>query len=345
MGRQVKTVNLYVQDYGHILKMQKGCIVLLDKNKKETRYPLFEQEIGEVVLTSGNIVSTGALTALGFWGIDVCIATKAGRPVATLKNLDDYSHVETRMSQYEAIKSNKGIEIAKAIIESKIISQNQVLKKYGLRQHDLMGAKEAIYRSDISDLNVLRKKLINIEGKFTRLYFNQLFQLFPLDLRPDKRKGYQAFDAVNNLFNLAYELLFWKCYRAITKAHLEPHLGFVHIIQYNRPSLVCDFEELYRYLIDDYVIGYCQKLTPKDFVAKTEEFNGKKGKRLYLNKTKNQELIQSLYCYFRSNVSVARKNRGKQQELESLINEEAFQLAKYLRDEKANWEPRIVEIK
>jgi hypothetical protein len=31
----------------------------------------FEKEIGEVILKSGNAVSTGALASLGFWDIDV----------------------------------------------------------------------------------------------------------------------------------------------------------------------------------------------------------------------------------------------------------------------------------
>jgi CRISPR/Cas system-associated endonuclease Cas1 len=71
--------------------MDKGCVILRDKNKKEQKYPLFEAEIGEVVLTSGNMVSTGALSALGFWGMDVLIATRNGRPIAALKNLEDDS--------------------------------------------------------------------------------------------------------------------------------------------------------------------------------------------------------------------------------------------------------------
>ena len=108
MGRRLKIVDLVVHTYGNYLGIEKGCIILRDKNKKEEKYPLFEAEIGEVVLTSGNLVSTGALSALGFWGIDVLIATRNGRPVAMLKNLEDDSHVNTRVSQYEAIKNGKG---------------------------------------------------------------------------------------------------------------------------------------------------------------------------------------------------------------------------------------------
>ena len=66
MGRRLKIVDLVVHTYGNYLGIEKGCIILRDKNKKEEKYPLFEAEIGEVVLTSGNLVSTGALSALGF---------------------------------------------------------------------------------------------------------------------------------------------------------------------------------------------------------------------------------------------------------------------------------------
>lgn len=324
--------------------MDNGCVVLRDKEKNEQRYPLFEDAIGEVVLTSGNVVSTKALSALGFWGIDVLIATRNGRPIAMLKNLSDDSHVKTRISQYEALKNGKGIDVAKQIVTAKILSQNQVLKKHGLRQHDIMRAKESIANLDSAKLALLRKKLINIEGRFTRNYFEQIFQLFPYGLRPDKRRGFQAYDGVNNLFNLAYELLFWKCYRALSKAHLETHLGFVHILLHGRPSLVCDFEELYRYLIDDFLIAYSKKLRKKDFVAKTIMFNDKRGKRIFLSKAAMNDLTSGLYDYFRSTVDIPNVKRGRRQEIESLINEEALLLAKYLRGEKAHWEPRVVRL-
>jgi CRISPR/Cas system-associated endonuclease Cas1 len=89
MGRRRKVVNLLVDTFGNYLGMDNGCVVLRDKEKNEQRYPLFEDAIGEIVLTSGNVVSTQALSALGFWGIDVLIATRNGRPIAMLKTLTD----------------------------------------------------------------------------------------------------------------------------------------------------------------------------------------------------------------------------------------------------------------
>jgi CRISPR/Cas system-associated endonuclease Cas1 len=69
--------------------MEKGAFIVKDKQGNSKKYPLFEQELGEVILKSGNFVSTGALASLGFWGIDVLVMTQRGRPVAWLKALDD----------------------------------------------------------------------------------------------------------------------------------------------------------------------------------------------------------------------------------------------------------------
>ena len=58
-------------------------------------------------------------------------------------------------------------------------------------------------------------------------------------------------------------------------------------------SLICDFQEPYRYLIDDFVIDYARKLTPKDFVLRAEDYSSnKKGKRQYLNDTKTGDFTQ-----------------------------------------------------
>ena len=66
---------------------------------------MHQNEIGEVIPKSGNAVSTGALASLGFWDVDVVVLTRRGRPVAMLKSFDDDSHVETRVSRYEAHNS------------------------------------------------------------------------------------------------------------------------------------------------------------------------------------------------------------------------------------------------
>ena len=110
-----KASKLVLDGYGSFLGMEKGCFVVKDRNGEIEKYPLFENEIGEVVLKSGNTISTGALASLGFWGIDVLVLTQRGRPIAMLKSLEDESHVKTRLCQYEAYNNGKGIYIAKKL--------------------------------------------------------------------------------------------------------------------------------------------------------------------------------------------------------------------------------------
>jgi len=339
---RAKVQKIVLDKYGSYLGMEKGCFTVKDREGNVQRYPLFENEIGEVVLKSGNAVSTGALASMGFWGIDVLILTRKGKPVAMLSGLDDDSHVKTRACQYEALKNGKGMKIAKTIVLSKIESQNIVLREYSLRQHDLMTIKAKIESLNFDSLKELRKRLLQVEGKASEFYFGQIFQLLPKSLRIERRRGWKAFDGVNNTFNLAYTILKYRVHSAILKSHLEPYLGFVHGEQFGKPSLVCDLTELYRYLIDNYVIGFSQNLKPKDFIVKTEWFSmNRLGKRQVLNYEKTEELMQSLDGLFESKVEIPRIRHGNRQTLETLINEECYLLAKHLRNEMSSWKPRI----
>jgi CRISPR/Cas system-associated endonuclease Cas1 len=172
MGRKIKTVKLVLDSFGSFLGMEKGCIILRDKEGKTARYPLFEAKIGEVILKSGNLVSTGVLTALGFWEIDVLITTRNGYPVAMLKNLEDDAHVRTRISQYEALKNGKGIYLAKQFVLGKMDGQNFLLNKYGLRPD--LSTRQKVIDIEEDDLKKLGKRLVGLEGK---LKFNPLLPM------------------------------------------------------------------------------------------------------------------------------------------------------------------------
>jgi len=165
---------------------------------------------------------------------------------------------------------------------------------------------------------------------------------FKIEGRPEGRRKFKAYDGLNNVFNLAYEVLQWKVHRAVIRAKLEPYLGFLHSVQYGKPSLVCDLQELYRYLVDDLVIRYCQGLKKKDFTVKSERVSRKRnGKREYLNDIETRRMMKELQLYFESEINIPLIRYGKRQRIETLINEEALLLAKFLRDEQRKWIPRV----
>jgi CRISPR-associated protein Cas1 len=204
-----------------------------------------------------------------------------------------------------------------------------------------MQTRDRVTGVDSDDLRVLLNKLHTIEGHATERYFNEVFQLLPKALSIDRRRTFKAYDGINNTFNLAYTVLKWKTYRAIIKAKLEPYLGFLHSEQFGKPSLVCDLMELYRYLIDGFLIQYCRSLKKKDFAMKNEDYSSnRKGQREYLNKALAKEMMTRLNSFFESKVEIPRIKHGNKQSVETLINEEALLLAKYLRNERQSWVPR-----
>ena len=333
---------LVLDGNGQYLGMSKGCFVLRDRKGQEEKYPVFENQIKEVILQSGNSVSTGALASLGFWDIDVMVMTGRGRPVALLKSLDDDAHVETRLCQYEAYNGEKGLGIAKQLILGKIQGQNVVLEKYGFNKHDMTQIQRYVEGVKGKSIEKIRPKLMQIEGTASKKYFGQMLSVIPERIRPARRKGWKAFDGVNNLLNLGYEVLQWKVHRALLKAKLEPYLGFLHSVQYGKPSLVCDMEELYRYLIDDFMFDYVQGLKSNDFIRKEVQTTRKrKGYREYLNDQKTREMMRELNDYFDTKIELPRIRSGKRQRIETMINEETLLLAKYIRNEIDQWTPRI----
>jgi len=247
------------------------------------------------------------------------VMTQRGRPVAMMKSLDDDSHVKTRLCQYEAYNSEKRPYIAKQIILSKMKGQNVLLEKYGLQLHDEEAITSKIDRLESSNSVSFGQKLNGIEGKFTEFYFKQILDLLPEKLRPEKRKKFKAYDGVNNIFNLASEVLQWKVHRAIIKAKMEPYLGFLHSMQVGKPSLVCDLQELYRYLVDDFVIQFCRGLKKRDFIVKSEKVSRRrKGKREYLNDAETRRLMRELEGYFESKVEIPLIRQGKKAENRNL---------------------------
>jgi len=339
MGR-VKSRKIVLRGYGSYLKMDKGCFVVKDTKGNNKSYPVLESNVGEISLGEGNVVTTGALVYCGLWCIDVVVTTKFGEPIAMMKNFIDDSYVKTRISQYESLKNGKGMKIAKQFLIGKIRGQNLVLRKYGLEPY--LNLVPIVQNLSENNLLSLRRKLLRIEGKYSEHYFKEVYTLFPKKIRPLSRVSYRAYVGLNNVFNLTYTMLKWKCYRAVSKAHLEPYLGYLHTyLTPYRPNLVCDFMELYRHLIDDFLIRNCQKLTRKDFCLKPVIIGRKKGKRMFLKDEIASSLVNRLHDYFMLKVKVPRIKRGMKQEVETLINEEAMLIGKYLRDERKEWIPRI----
>jgi hypothetical protein len=75
--------------------------------------------------------------------------------------------------------------------------------------------------------------------------------------------------------------------------------------------------------------------------ASSKRSRKKLGRREYLNDADTRDLMKALNQYFEMMVEMPRIRVGKRQTIETLINEEALLFAKYLRDERETWIPRM----
>jgi hypothetical protein len=84
--REAKTAKIFLDEAGSFLGRGEGCLIVRSKEGKVEKYPLFENQIGEVHVRIGNSVSSAALATCAFWGIDLLISTQRGNPVAYLRS-------------------------------------------------------------------------------------------------------------------------------------------------------------------------------------------------------------------------------------------------------------------
>jgi len=63
-----------------------------------------------------------------------------------------------------------------------------------------------------------------------------------------------------------------------------------------------------------------------------------------MNDAEARRMMRELGDYFESKVDIPLIRHGKRQRIETLINEEALLLAKYLRDERKTWSPRVTSL-
>jgi CRISPR-associated protein Cas1 len=108
-------------------------------------------------------------------------------------------------------------------------------------------------------------------------------------------------ERVLTLIEFAYKVLSWRVHKAVIRAKLESYLGFLHSVEYGKPSLVYNLQELYRYLVDDFVIGFSQEIKSNDFTMKSESVSRRrKGRREYLNDAETRRMVKELArakCY------------------------------------------------
>ena len=326
-------MRLFLNQYGSYLGVEGlNFIARKGKEEKPQRIPFYS--VDEITISSGGSVSTKALAWASIYGTKVLVTSpRSGRPLGVFLPLDHDMHVETRVKQYQAYVSEKGINIAKAILTTKIMAQASLLERYNA------GFDSRPYLRQIKHVkeqpgDKARRALFSIEGEYSQKYVPKFSKLFPTQLQTQVRESYGATAPLNNILNLGYEVLRWEVYKSILDAHLDPYLGYLHSIEHSKPSLVCDIQEPYRAWIDGFLVEYCQRLSSGDLEAKYHQ--GKP--RIFLKHPESSKLIAELNTHLNRRAGKQRTHKyGSSSKLKTIIQEDTEQLARYIRGELSTW--------
>ena len=88
------------------------------------------------------------------------------------------------------------------------------------------------------------------EASASRYYFRLLASVVPPQYKFENRNFRPALDKFNCLLNYLYGILYAYVELALMKSGIDPHIGILHVDRYNRPTMVYDFIEAYRYWAD-----------------------------------------------------------------------------------------------
>jgi CRISPR-associated protein Cas1 len=272
---------LYLTEQGSILR-KAGDRLLVEKDD-EVLLDLPYHKL-ETVMLFGNVqVTTQAMGEMLEKGVNLSLFSRQGQYHGSLapprgKNID------LRIAQFETFRDHeRALKNARATVAAKIANGVAVLDlmrrhadpggDFDTRRNALAAAVESVGgAADIAALD-------GMEGAAAREYFGLAMQFNKSEMQWPGRVKHPSTDPLNALLSLTYTLLTHEASALLEGAGLEPFLGFLHQVDYGRPSLALDVVEPFRHPVADRLV---LMLVNKGLVEAADFVSGGPGHGMYL---------------------------------------------------------------
>ena len=263
---------IYVREQGAIIR-KRGSRVLVEKDD-QTLLEIPLRQTDSVAIFGNVQVTTQALSELLDGGIPLALYTRHGRLKGHLVP-DVSKNVVLRVAQYRtALDVPASLSIAKAIVRAKVLNGVKLLSDY--RAHypsdALASACEAMRRNAGNIAGAAdHAELLGLEGSAAAIYFGVFPEMNRSALPFDGRRKHPPPDPINALLSFGYTLALNEIRALVEGAGMEPHLGFLHQVDYGRPSLALDLLEPFRSpLVDRLTLKLVNEriLTETDFARR-----------------------------------------------------------------------------
>ena len=278
---------LHLTVQGSRASIRSGRIIVSKAGEELGTIPL-EKVCGVVV--HGNIDLSSALNRAFMWNsVPIVWCSSTGRVYGFSRSTDSPNGL-ARARQH-VLSQTGSLPIASAMIHAKVWNQATLLRRNApdSQNHGQMRqlAAAALEATDLPSL-------FGIEGDAASLYFASFPNMFSQERLADLgwewigRRGRSADDPINVLLNYCYGLLKSEATRAILACGLDPHAGFLHSSNRNKPALSLDLMEEFRAPVaDSTVIATVNRREIKD-----SDFS-KIGNAYRLRDTGRKKIIQA----------------------------------------------------
>ncbi len=269
---------IYISEQGAYLKKSSGTFVVLQHDEEIFSIP---ENIVERFVILGNVqVSTQAMNEIMAKGIEIVFLSQNGRFKGMLQ--PGYpKNIFVRLSQYEsALDRGLTLQIAKHVVKEKIISQSETLRKW--KENGWLSKR----RKEFPDLDLMElleraktlETIMGIEASSAKNYFISLGQTVPPPFQWKGRNRLPPLDPVNALLSLTYMMVLGEIVSSCYAHGLDPFIGFLHHLDYGRPSFALDVIEPLRSRYCDHFV--LKALNSEHFSEDDFMFSEKNGCRL-----------------------------------------------------------------
>jgi CRISPR-associated protein Cas1 len=250
---------LFITEQGASVKKFSERIVVAKDGIELTDIPVHKTS---AVIVFGNVqFSTQVLALLASNKITVSYLYFNGKLKCQSIPPSD-KNLDLRFNQYQAVNDEEfSINLIKQLLVDKIDAEIELYRNNRIKnenftlteiKHRMDYFKNEIYTAN--DYN----QLLGLEGSSSKQHFEYYSFLFLKDLKFTTRTKRPPKDEVSALLSLGYTLLLPIINSFCCAAGLDVYNGFLHKMEYNRPSLALDVLEIFRApIVDRFVLTSC----------------------------------------------------------------------------------------
>lgn len=290
------------------------------------------------VLVFGNVqITTQAMSFLLEHSIPISLLSIYGRLKGKLVPAES-KNIYLRLAQFERFKDEGfKLSLAKDIVSGKIRNQRSLLMRYQRNHPEINLSEEISQLEGLLSLLLSKTKVstvIGIEGRSSAIYFEAFSKMFRRELQFEGRDRRPPRDPINSLLSLGYTMITNEAFSILSAIGLDPYIGYLHSLDYGRPSLALDLTEEFRQaIIDTLTLSLINKgvLKPSDFEEREEG--------VYLKDSARKTYL--LHYERKMQTELQRPDSKDKMTYRRLIYYQAQRLAKSIK-EKTQYQPHLL---